>query len=272
MSNDQGGRGVFTGTSITGNLQEALDAAIHEAGQGVPWRIASIEGLHGIVNSVTVRIFAVAQAAAGKDKDGGGEEEPTFQVPTSRTGLVVDISGEPSICMDGAQFELVTQTDDGEARLRLKATNPEAERYLRSVAGSRQAVTVSGYIRRVECERMDVYDAQPASTESLDAQADRPAPGGGEPTVTRQGTVVAITEEISYCQDGAEYELVTQTPEGEQRLRLSAANGRAGSVLRRFAGTGQEVSVTGTIVQVECTSMRVEQAEPVRAAAGAAEG
>ncbi|HST60823.1 MAG TPA: hypothetical protein VLK84_19130 [Longimicrobium sp.] len=274
MSNDQGGRGVFTGTSSTGNLQEALDAAVAQAGPGVPWRIASIEGLNGIVNSITVRIFAVTQAAAGKDKDGGGEEEPTFEVPTSRTGLVVDISGEVSICMDGAQFELVTQTDDGEARLRLKATNPEAERYLRDVAGSRQEVTVSGYIRRVECERMDVYDAAPATAtelDSADAQADRPAPGGGEPTVTRQGTVEVLANEISFCQDGAEFELVTQTPEGEQRLRLSAANGRAGSVLRRFAGTGQEVSVTGTIVHVECTSMLVQQAEPVRAAAGATE-
>ena len=128
-------------------------------------------------------------------------------------------------------------------------------------------MTVSGYIRRVECERMDVYDAAPA-TGDTELQADRPVVAGE----TRQGTVEALTEEISFCQDGAEYELVTQTPEGEQRLRLSAGNGRAGSVLRRFAGTGQEVSVTGVIVQVECTSMRVEQAEPVRAAAGAAEG
>jgi hypothetical protein len=269
MSNDSNPRGVFTGTSTTGNLQEALDAAIAEAGQGVPWRLASIDGVQGIVNSVTVRIFAVTQAATGRDKDGGGEEEPTFEVPTSRTGLVVDISGEPSICMDGAQFELVTQTPEGEQRLRLRAVNTEAERYLRSVAGSRQAVTVSGYIRRVECERMDVYDAAPATADT-ELLADRPgAPVAGE---TRQGTVEVLTEEISFCQDGAEFELVTQTPEGEQRLRLSAANGRAASVLRRFAGTGQEVSVTGTIVQVECTSLRVERAEPVRTAAGAAEG
>ncbi|HYW10307.1 MAG TPA: hypothetical protein VE871_00055 [Longimicrobium sp.] len=163
MSNHQG-HGVFTGTSTTGNLQEALDTAVSEAGQGVPWRIASIEGVQGIVNSVTVRIFAVAQPAAGKDKDGGGgEEEPTFEVPSFRTGRVVDISGEPGICMDGAEFELVIRTDDGEARLRLKPTVAEAGRYLRQVAGSAQEVTVSGYIRRVECERMDVYDASPAA-------------------------------------------------------------------------------------------------------------
>jgi hypothetical protein len=272
MSNDSNNRGVFTGTSSKGLLQEALDEAVQQAGQGVPWRLASIEGVQGIVNSVTVRIFAVAQRAAGKD--GGKEgEEPTFEVPTSRTGTVVDIRDQVSICMDGAEYELVTQTEEGEQRLRLKATNPEADRYLASVAGTRQEVTVSGYIRRVECERMDVYDAAPATATQLDAAAARrPAPGEGEETTTRQGTVEVLTEEISFCQDGAEFELVTQTPEGEQRLRLSAGNGRAASVLRRFAGTGQEVSVTGVIVHVECTSMRVERAEPVRAAAGAAEG
>lgn len=270
MSNDSRNRGVFTGTSNNGSLQEALDEAIQQAGQGVPWRLASIEGVQGIVNSVTVRIFAVTQAPDGTD---GGGEEPGFQVPTSRTGTVVDISGEIGICQDGARWELVTQTPDGEQRLRLATENREAERVLNEAAGTRQEVTVSGYIRTVECERMDVYDAQPATAETLDAQADRPVPPGeGEPTTTRQGTVEVLAEEISFCQDGAEYELVTQTPEGEQRLRLSAGNGRAGSVLRRFAGTGQEVSVTGVIVHVECTSMRVEQAEPVRTATGAAEG
>lgn len=161
MSNDSK-RGVFTGTSSTGNLQDALDEAVRQAGQGVPWRLASIEGLQGIVSSVTVRIFAVAQAAGGKDGGSGGEE-PAFEVPTSRTGTVVDIRGQAGICMDGAQFELVSQTPEGEQRLRLKATNPDAERYLDRVAGTPQEVTVSGYIRRVECERMDVYDAAPAA-------------------------------------------------------------------------------------------------------------
>lgn len=266
MSNESR-KGVFSGTSTNGNFQEALDAAIAQAGHGVPWRLASIEGVQGIVNSVTVQIFAVVRKAG----DGGGEE-PVFEVPTSRTGLVVDISEEISICMDGARWALVSQTPDGEERLRLATGSPEVERVLNDAAGTRQEITVSGYIRRVECERMDVYDAQPAQAGTLDAQADRPvAPGEGEATTTRQGTVEVLAEEISFCQDGAEYELVTQTPEGEQRLRLSAGNGRAASVLRRFAGTGQEVSVTGVIVHVECTSMRVERAEPVRAAAGAAE-
>lgn len=267
MSNETNKRGVFSGTSSHGSLQEALDAAVQQAGQGVPWRLASIEGVQGIVNSVTVQIFAVTQSG-GKDGGSGGEE-PVFEVPTPRTGLVEDISGQPSICMDGANYELVTQTPDGEQRLRLRATNPDAERVLADAAGTRQEITVSGYIRRVECERMDVYDAAPAQSGTLE---DRPAPGGGEPATTLQGTVEVLAEEISFCQDGAEYELVSQTSEGEQRLRLSAANGRAASVLRRFAGTGQEVSVTGVIVRVECTSMRVESAEPVRAAAGAAEG
>jgi hypothetical protein len=155
MSNESK-RGVFSGTSTNGNLQEALDAAIAQAGHGVPWRLASIEGVQGIVNSVTVQIFAVTP----KPGDGGGE--PTFEVPTSRTGLVIDISGEPSICMDGAKWALVSQTPDGEQHLRLATGNPEVERVLNGAAGTKQEVTVSGYIRRVECERMDVYDAQPA--------------------------------------------------------------------------------------------------------------
>ena len=249
---------VFTGTSNNGSLQEALDEAITGAGHGVPWRLASIDGVVGFAGSqVNVRIFAVAQAA--RDKDGGSVgDEPVYEVPTSRTGLVEDISGQISICQDGAQYELVSQTPDGEERLRLRVTNPDAERVLADAAGTRQAVTVSGYLRRVECERMDVYDAAPA------AGAEPGTGPGEEATTTRQGTVEVLTEEISFCQDGAEYELVTQTPEGEQRLRLSA-RGRAESVLRRFAGTGREVSVTGVIVHVECTSMRVEQAEPVRA-------
>jgi hypothetical protein len=247
---------VFTGTSITGNLQEALDDAIGQAGHGVPWRLASIDGVQGIVNSVTVRIYAVTQAPASRDLGTAGDE-PVYEVPTSRTGLVEDIRDQVSICQDGAQFELVTQTRGGEERLRLKATNPDAERVLADAAGTRQAVTVSGYIRTVECERMDVYDAAPATSGQ---------PGGepGEAPTTLQGTVEVLTEEISFCQDGAEYELVTQTPEGEQRLRLSA-KGRPESVLRRFAGTGEEVRVTGVIRTVECTSMHVEQAEPVRA-------
>jgi len=188
-------------------------------------------------------------------------DEPVFEVPTSRTGLVVDISEQISICQDGAKYELVSHAPGGEQRLRLNATNPEAEAVLAGAAGSRQEVTVSGYIRSVECERMDVYHAETAAGPGQE-------PGTGEETTTRQGVVEEIPEgTLSFCQDGAEFELVSQTPEGEQRLRLSAGPGRARSVLRRFAGTGEEVRVTGVIVHVECTSMRVEQAEPVRAAA-----
>jgi hypothetical protein len=103
---------------------------------------------------------------------------------------------------------------------------------------------------------------------AADAAARPGGPGEGEPQETRQGTVEEIPEgTLSICQDGAEYELVTQTADGEQRLRLRAANGRAGSVLKRHAGTGQEVSVTGPVRHVECTVMDVVQAQPVRATA-----
>ncbi len=160
---------VFTGTSTNGNLQEALDNAIAQLGHGGPWRLASIDGVQGIVPEVNVHIFAVAGAATA---DAGG----------------------------------------------------------------------------------------------------RPGEEPGEAHETRQGTVEEIPEgTLSFCQDGAEYELVTTTPEGEQRLRLRAANGRAGSVLKRFAGTGEEVSVTGPVSHVECTVMDVVEAHPVRAAAGSAQ-
>jgi hypothetical protein len=246
---------VITGTSNHGSLQEALDAAVSQVGHGQAWRLASIDGLVGGTagNDVNVRIFAVAQAAAGTD-GGTRDGEQVFEVPTSRTGRVVDISEQISICQDGAQYELVGH---GEQRLRLRATNPDAERVLAEAAGTPREVTVSGYIRQVECERMDVYDAAPAD--------------GGEPHETRQGTVEEIPEgTVSFCQDGAQYELVTQAADGEQRLRLRAAPGRAGSVLKRYAGTGQEVSVTGPIRHVECTVMDVVEAHPVRATADSA--
>ncbi|HEX6040591.1 hypothetical protein [Longimicrobium sp.] len=162
MSNQSRHQSVFSGTSAHGNLQEALDAAIQQAGHGVPWRLASIEGVQGIVNSVTVQIFAVAQSPRKDDGTGGEEPGGGFEVPTSRTGLVEDIRDQVSICQDGAQWELVSQTPDGEQRLRLATGNPEVERVLDAAAGTRQEVRVSGYIRRVECERMDVYDATPA--------------------------------------------------------------------------------------------------------------
>lgn len=246
---------VITGTSNQGSLQEALDAAVSQVGHGQAWRLASIDGLVGGTagNDVNVRIFAVTQAAGVTD-GGTGDQEQAFEVPTSRTGRVVDISEQISICQDGAQYELVER---GEQRLRLKATNPDAERVLAAAAGTPQEVTVSGYIRHVECERMDVYDAAPAGS------------GEGEIHETRQGTVEEIPEgTVSFCQDGAKYELVTQTADGEQRLRLRAAHGRAGSVLKRYAGTREEVSVTGPVSHVECTVMDVVEAHPVRAAAG----
>ncbi len=79
---------------------------------------------------------------------------------------------------------------------------------------------------------------------------------------TRQGLVEPLAEGISFCMDGAEYELVSRTVDGEQRLRLRATSGHTRSVLRRYAGTGTEVSVTGEIITVECTRMDVQHAEP----------
>jgi hypothetical protein len=161
MSNDSKNRGVVTGTSRSGNLQEALDDAVRQLGPGVPWRLASIDGLQGgiVGDVVNVQIYAVTQAGSGDGgKDGGSGEA---EVPTTATGRVEDISGQISYCMDGATYELVSQTPEGEQRLRLKATNHEAERVLKDAAGTRQEVRVTGYLRHVECTRMDVYEAVP---------------------------------------------------------------------------------------------------------------
>jgi hypothetical protein len=185
---------VITGTSNQGSFQEALDAAVSQVGHGQAWRLASIDGQVGGTagNDVHVRIFAVTQAAGATD-GGTGDQEQVFEVPTSRTGRVVDISGQISICQDGARYELVER---GEQRLRLKATNPDAEGVLAAAAGTTQEVTVSGYIRQVECERMDVYDAaRPVGPVSFRRHRALP-PGGGarfSSTETRCGSATATT-------------------------------------------------------------------------------
>ncbi|HET7230987.1 MAG TPA: hypothetical protein VFJ16_13335 [Longimicrobium sp.] len=98
-------------------------------------------------------------------------------------------------------------------------------------------------------------------------QQDVAAAGGATAAgETRQGLVETLANSLSICNDGAQYELVTRTVDGESRLRLRAANGRAGAVLKRFADTGKEVSVTGPIITVECTRMDVEHAEPATVA------
>ena len=260
---------VFTGTSHNGNLQEALDAAVGQVGHGQAWRLAAIDGLVGgfAGNGVNVHIFAVAGAPAADTAAASGRPGQPVEGET-RQGTVEEIpEGTVSICQDGAQYELVTQTADGEQRLRLRAANGRAGSVLRRYAGTGQEVSVTGPVSHVECTVMDVVQAQPVPA-TADTAAGQPGqPVGGE---TRQGLVEEIPEgTVSICMDGAEYELVTQTPEGEQRLRLKPVNGRAGSVLRRLAGTRQEVSVTGSIVHVECTRMDVERAEPVAVASAA---
>ncbi|HEX2081195.1 MAG TPA: hypothetical protein VHG08_26060 [Longimicrobium sp.] len=278
MSKPEQNEQVFTGTSNNGNLQEALDAAVARIGHGGPWRLAAIDGVEGIVSQVNVRIFAVAGAPAadGQERPGQPGEGETL---TTLQGTVEEIpEGTLSICQDGAEYELVTQTAEGEERLRLRPVSGRAGSVLRRYAGTGEEVSVTGVIRHVECTVMDVTRARPVSA-AAEADADgagqgRPGqPGEGETLTTLQGTVEEIPEgTLSICQDGAEYELVRQTAEGEERLRLRPVSGHAGSVLRRHAGTGEQVSVTGYVRTVECTRMDVTEARPVPAAAGAAQG
>jgi hypothetical protein len=155
---------VFTGTSTNGNLQEALDAAIAQIGHGGPWRLASIDGVQGIVPEVNVRIFAVTGAPATADSGHATAAGAGISAGAeTRQGLVEEIpAGTISICMDGAEYELVSRTVDGESRLRLKPANGRAGAVLRRFAGKGVEVSVTGPIVHVECTRMDVERAEEA--------------------------------------------------------------------------------------------------------------
>lgn len=155
MSDSHGGV-MVTGQSPTGDLQEALEDAVRQLEHGAQWRLASIGGTRGATagDHLNVNITTIEQGRAGEPL-GGAQAE----VPTTRNGLVQVLPDGPSICMDGAEFELVSQSAEGEDRLRLKPTESEARNVLAKAAGTRQDVTVTGYIRHVECTRMDVYHA-----------------------------------------------------------------------------------------------------------------
>lgn len=160
MSKPNPNEQTITGTS-RGNLQEALDAAVAQVGHGQTWRLAAIDGLvGGIVPELNVRIFAVtaapaADAAARPGEPAEGEE--------TRQGLVEAIpEGTLSFCQDGAEYELVSRTVEGETRLRLKPVNGRAGSVLKRFAGTGTEVSVTGPIVTVECTRMDVVRAQEA--------------------------------------------------------------------------------------------------------------
>jgi hypothetical protein len=145
---------VVTGQSPTGNLQEAVEDAVRQLGHGDQWRLVAIEGFTGgtVGNHLNVHLTT---------DPGGTDRSGAVEVPSTRRGLVERLSG-PDICNDGAEFELVSHTSRDEERLRLRPTIDEAREVLERAAGSRQEVRVSGYMRHVECTRMDVYHASPA--------------------------------------------------------------------------------------------------------------
>jgi hypothetical protein len=85
---------------------------------------------------------------------------PQVEVPVFLTGIVLDASG-PSICMDGAKYQL--RHHPGASETRLASSNPEVEEFLSRVVGTRQRVTVAGYMRfGPECSHLAVYWAGPA--------------------------------------------------------------------------------------------------------------
>lgn len=153
---------AITGTSHHGNLQEALDAAVSQVGHGQAWRLASIDGLVGGIagNDVNVHIFTVVGAPGGAD---AAATPGTPADAETRQGLVEEIpDGTLSICNDGAEFELVSRTVQGEQRLRLRPVNGRAGAVLKRFAGTGREVSVTGPIIHVECTRMDVERAQEA--------------------------------------------------------------------------------------------------------------
>jgi hypothetical protein len=88
--------------------------------------------------------------------------DPDAEVPTTCTGTVTRIPRDQiDICMDGAKFLLATTTADGEETVRLKPVDDRAEKVLDRAAGTGNKVTVTGYLRHVECTRLDVFQAEP---------------------------------------------------------------------------------------------------------------
>lgn len=160
MSSEKKKSDIITGTSHTGNLQEALDNATAQVGHGQQWRLASIDGLVGgiVGNDVNVHIYTVVPSSAGGQGASaeGGADDPA-KIPVQRVGVVERLSG-PDICMDGAEYQLLTPAIA--EHLRLRPTNPEAQEVLEKSAGSGSTVQVTGYLAgEARCQRMDVYHA-----------------------------------------------------------------------------------------------------------------
>jgi hypothetical protein len=93
-----------------------------------------------------------------------GGTDPEAETPTTATGTVTRIPrDEISYCMDGAKYLLHYAASDGVGEtLRLRPTDDGAERVLDRASGTGDEVTVTGYIRHVECTRLDVFRAQRA--------------------------------------------------------------------------------------------------------------
>ncbi len=102
--------------------------------------------------------------------------EAELRVPLFLTGIVEDEG--IGYCRDGATHRLLYINDCGfQSSLRLKAQNGEAGNVLRQVSGSRQSVSVAGYLRTgIEhgCEYLSTYYAGPEiQPESFAAFAQR---------------------------------------------------------------------------------------------------
>lgn len=82
-----------------------------------------------------------------------------LKIPLFLTGIVVDEG--IGFCRDGATHRLLYLGDSGlPSAMRLKANNPEAEAELQRVSGTRQRVTVAGYLKRgIEpgCDYLNTY-------------------------------------------------------------------------------------------------------------------
>lgn len=87
--------------------------------------------------------------------------DPEGEVPITLTGTVTRIpKDEISFCMDGAKYLLHSTGPEGEETLRLRPIEDDAERVLDRAAGTDREVSVTGFMRHVECTRMDVLEAQ----------------------------------------------------------------------------------------------------------------
>lgn len=86
---------------------------------------------------------------------------PEVTVPTCVTGVVEDVAGRASVCLDNAPFQIVTLNM---LTFRLFSARPSVEKELKRAAQSGKKVVVCGtYEAGPECPKLMVYSVGPVA-------------------------------------------------------------------------------------------------------------